>query len=79
MNVIRSQLTRRVAIAAATNRAGFKTFAPLAVNVGDQIPSIELMEKSPGNKVDIAKEVGDKAMIIGVPAAFSNATPLNAM
>ncbi|KAF2835191.1 AhpC/TSA family protein [Patellaria atrata CBS 101060] len=42
------------------------------VKVGDSIPSnVELMEDSPGNKVDIAKELKGKGLIIGVPAAFS--------
>lgn len=50
----------------------FHTSPRSFVKVGDKIPSLELMEDSPGNKVDIAKELGSgKALIIGVPAAFS--------
>ena len=41
------------------------------VKVGDSIPSVELVEGSPGNKVNLAKELKGKALIIGVPAAFS--------
>ncbi|KAF4636884.1 hypothetical protein G7Y89_g1203 [Cudoniella acicularis] len=40
------------------------------VKVGDNIPSIELQEKEPGNNVDLSKELGS-GLIIGVPAAFS--------
>jgi hypothetical protein len=32
---------------------------------------IELMEGSPGNKINLAKELTGKGLIIGVPAAFS--------
>lgn len=42
------------------------------VQVGDAIPDIELVEKSPGNKVSLAKELAaGKGVIVGVPAAFS--------
>lgn len=41
------------------------------VKVGDPIPSVELMEASPGDKVDLSKELKGKGLIIGVPAAFS--------
>ena len=42
------------------------------VKVGDKIPSVELFEDSPGNKVDLSKELASgKGLIIGVPAAFS--------
>ncbi len=42
------------------------------VKVGDSIPSVALTEKEPGNTVDLAKVVGtEKALIVGVPAAFS--------
>ena len=44
----------------------------LQVKVGDSIPSVELFEDSPGNKVDLSKELASgKGLIIGVPAAFS--------
>lgn len=41
------------------------------VKIGDTLPDIELMEDSPGNKVNIRKEIGSKGVIVGVPAAFS--------
>jgi len=43
------------------------------VKVGDAIPSVELVEKSPGNKVNLKDEIKGRALIIGVPAAFSPA------
>jgi len=47
----------------------------LGVKLNDKIPDgIELMEDSPGNKISIANELkGKKALLIGVPAAFSPA------
>ncbi|EWC45909.1 hypothetical protein DRE_04916 [Drechslerella stenobrocha 248] len=46
-----------------------------SIAVGDAIPSVQLKEDSPGNVVDIAKEIAGlkKAVIVGVPAAFSPA------
>ena len=44
------------------------------VKVGDAIPPVDLMEGSPGNKVNLAaefKKSGGKGVVIGVPAAFS--------
>ncbi|KAI9727348.1 MAG: hypothetical protein M1828_006968 [Chrysothrix sp. TS-e1954] len=41
------------------------------VKVGDSIPSVELMEGSPGDKINLAEKLKGKGMIIGVPAAFS--------
>ena len=41
------------------------------VKVGDSIPSVELVEGTPGNKVNLANELKGKGLIIGVPAAFS--------
>ena len=42
------------------------------VKVGDSLPSVQLFEDSPGNKVDLSKELASgKGLIIGVPAAFS--------
>jgi 2-Cys peroxiredoxin 5 len=49
----------------------FHSTARAFVKAGDAIPSVELMEKSPGNKVNLAQEIKGKALIIGVPAAFS--------
>lgn len=42
------------------------------VKVGDSIPSVDLVEGSPGDKVNLSKELASgKGLIIGVPAAFS--------
>jgi 2-Cys peroxiredoxin 5 len=35
------------------------------VNVGDKLPDVELVEGSPGNKVNLAKELTGKGVIIG--------------
>jgi 2-Cys peroxiredoxin 5 len=43
------------------------------VNVGDAVPNVDLVENSPGNKVNLAKELSGKGVIVGVPAAFSPA------
>ncbi|KAI4175808.1 MAG: hypothetical protein LQ343_001421 [Gyalolechia ehrenbergii] len=59
----RSQLVHRT----------FTTTRPAFVNVGDAIPNIELVEGSPGNKVNLANELKGKGVVIGVPAAFSPA------
>ena len=40
------------------------------IQVGDPVPSVELVEGKPENKVNLAKELGT-GLIIGVPAAFS--------
>lgn len=45
------------------------------VQVGDAIPSIELVEGNPGGKVNLATELASgPGLIIGVPAAFSTST-----
>jgi len=65
--------TRRV-FTSALPRGGLRSFhasAPAFVKVGDAIPDVDLVENSPGNKVNIAKELKGKGLIIGVPAAFS--------
>jgi len=50
----------------------FRSSAILKVNVGDGLPDVELMEESPGNKVNLKDELSEgKGLIIGVPAAFS--------
>ncbi|KAL2057623.1 hypothetical protein ABVK25_002007 [Lepraria finkii] len=41
------------------------------VKVGDSIPSLDLVEGTPGSKVNLAQELKGKGLIIGVPAAFS--------
>ncbi|KAJ5190374.1 Redoxin [Penicillium cinerascens] len=51
----------------------FHSTAPAFVQKGDAIPSLDLVENSPGNKVNLANELKGKGVIIGVPAAFSPA------
>ena len=44
----------------------------IMVKPGDSIPTVELEEGGPGNKVNLATEFADgNGLIIGVPAAFS--------
>ncbi len=53
-------------------KASFHQTAPVYVKVGDRIPDVDaLVENSPGNKVNLSKELTGKGLIIGVPAAFS--------
>lgn len=50
----------------------FHSTAPAFVQKGDAIPNLDvLVENSPGNKVNLAKEIKNKGVIIGTPAAFS--------
>ncbi|ODM22874.1 hypothetical protein SI65_00463 [Aspergillus cristatus] len=69
--------TRRVATSlprAFSQRALFHNTAPAFVQKGDSIPDLDvLVENSPGNKVNLAKEIKGKGVIIGTPAAFSPA------
>ncbi|KAK7757358.1 hypothetical protein SLS62_000370 [Diatrype stigma] len=81
-------LARPAAAAAAPRVAAAPAAAPLRqfhatprafVSVGDAIPDLDvLVEDSPGNKVNLGKELGSgsgkgEGLIIGVPAAFSGA------
>lgn len=44
------------------------------ISVGDSLPNKPLFENSPGNAVNIVEEIGSsKAVIVGVPGAFSPA------
>lgn len=62
---------RRVASARPAARS-FHSTPRAMVRVGQEIPSLELLEDSPGNKVDLAEEFQrGNGYIIGVPAAFS--------
>ena len=52
--------------------AQFHSTPAIMVKAGDSIPDVDLFEDSPGNKVNLAKELSTgKGLIIGVPAAFS--------
>ncbi|OTA80247.1 hypothetical protein M434DRAFT_401851 [Hypoxylon sp. CO27-5] len=61
--------------AAAAGVRHFHASRPVFVKVGEAIPDLEvLQEGSPGNKVNLAKELaGAKGVVVGVPAAFSGA------
>lgn len=69
-----SRASRRLAPALA-RRAPIRSFGSTSarsVQVGDAIPNVELMEDSPGNKVNLKDDLAKgKGLIIGVPAAFS--------
>jgi hypothetical protein len=68
--------TARVSLSTSSRRA-FQSCTPFKVAVGDQIPEIDLVEDSPGNKVSLAEELASgHGVIIGVPAAFSVSRPL---
>ncbi|RQM08346.1 hypothetical protein DH86_00003836 [Scytalidium sp. 3C] len=69
-----------MAIAFAVPRPGlsrsFQSSARAFIKVGDKLPVNlnVLTENSPGNKVDLSETIGSgKALIVGVPAAFSPA------
>ncbi|KJZ77175.1 hypothetical protein HIM_03496 [Hirsutella minnesotensis 3608] len=68
----RASILRR-AVSARPAARGFHSTARAYVKVGDEIPSVDgLFEKSPGNKVDLAAELGKAdGYIVGVPGAFS--------
>jgi 2-Cys peroxiredoxin 5 len=63
---------------AVSRRALFHSTAPAFVQKGDAIPDLDvLVESSPGNKVNLAKELKGKGVVIGVPAAFSTFVALS--
>lgn len=44
----------------------FHASAPVFVKVGDKVPDVDLVEGSPGNKVNLAKELANgKGVIVG--------------
>ncbi|MCJ1246620.1 hypothetical protein MMC30_003829 [Trapelia coarctata] len=64
--------TASSALAPLKPRAAFHASARSNVKVGDSLPNLEVLhEYSPGTKVNLAKELTGKGLIIGVPAAFS--------
>ncbi|KIW05586.1 uncharacterized protein PV09_03461 [Verruconis gallopava] len=74
MFALRTSSARVLARQPLMPRAGFHASATRFVKVGDAVPDVELMESSPGNKVNLAAELkSGKGLIIGVPAAFSPA------
>jgi 2-Cys peroxiredoxin 5 len=65
------RLAPRLSRAGQQITAGFHSSRPNFVKAGTAIPSVELMEDSPGNKVNLASELKGKGLIIGTPGAFS--------
>lgn len=68
-------MAARFAIRRFAAPQAFRTFSttPRAfIKVGDKIPNLDtLVENSPANKVNLSELTTGKALIIGVPAAFS--------
>lgn len=64
---------RRIATNLPRVRAApFHSTSRNLVQKGDAIPNLNvLVENSPGNKINLAKEIKGKAIIVGTPAAFS--------
>jgi 2-Cys peroxiredoxin 5 len=63
---------RRFALSAARPARSFHSSARAFIKVGDKLPNLDvLVENSPGNKVNLSEFTKGKALIIGVPAAFS--------
>ncbi|CAG9129250.1 hypothetical protein JYU34_008412 [Plutella xylostella] len=55
-----------------TARSIHTTLRAMAIKVGDTIPSIDLFEDSPANKVNIAElSSGKKVVLFAVPGAFT--------
>ncbi|KAI1769857.1 AhpC/TSA family protein [Hypoxylon cercidicola] len=56
-----------------SSRRAFHATPRAPVKAGDAVPDLEVLhEDSPGNKVNLARELGT-GIIVGVPAAFSGA------
>ncbi|KAI9577526.1 peroxiredoxin-5, mitochondrial-like [Glossina fuscipes] len=50
----------------------FQTTFPVMIKVGDTLPSVELFEGSPANKINISELTAKKKVVIfGVPGAFT--------
>ena len=63
---------RRLAHNASRTSRTFHSSSRAFVKVGDSIPNLDvLVENSPGNKINLREAIKGKALIIGVPAAFS--------
>jgi len=63
---------RRLAFSSVRSPRNFHSSARSFIKVGDKIPNLDvLVENSPGNKVNLSELTTGKALIIGVPAAFS--------
>lgn len=63
---------RRAALAVSRSTRPFHSTARAFIKVGDKLPNLDvLVENSPGNKVNLSEAIKGKALLIGVPAAFS--------
>ena len=63
---------RRLALSASRAPRTFHSSSRAFIKVGDKLPNLDvLVESSPGNKVNLSEAIKGKALIIGVPAAFS--------
>ncbi|KAL8794534.1 MAG: hypothetical protein Q9195_002869 [Heterodermia aff. obscurata] len=70
----RRSLARFVASSPVRSRP-FRTTSPALVAVNDRVPDLDLVEDSPGNKVNLSQELAHgQGLIIGVPAAFTYVT-----
>lgn len=70
---------RRFALTAARPIRSFHCSSRALIKVGDKLPQLDgvLVENSPGNKVDVSELSTGKALLIGVPAAFSKLSIMN--
>ena len=68
---VRGPVRPSVSYAARSWSRPFHSTVPALVNPGDKLPDLDLVEGSPGNKVNLSRDLRGKALIIGVPAAFS--------
>jgi len=65
-------ILRRLALNASRASRIFHSSSRAFIKVGDKIPNLDvLVESSPGNKINLGEAITGKALIIGVPAAFS--------
>lgn len=63
---------RRLALNVSRPTRNFHSSTRAFIKVGDKLPNLDvLVENSPGNKVNLTEAIKGKALIIGVPAAFS--------
>ena len=63
-----SVASRRLPLARPlAGRRLFHASSPAYVKVGDKLPDVDLVEGSPGNKVNLAKELTGKGVIVGEP------------
>ena len=67
-----SSTLRRLAFTAVRSARSFHASSAACIKIGQKLPNLDvLVENSPGNKVNLSEFTTGKALIIGVPAAFS--------